>query len=104
MLKHKRTNIRPLSAPSDAPPTPTAVDAEIARNGGSSTAIETTKERSQASKNLPTPSLLQIIEQRTWENGQLRQELLYEQRRYGVSMYLLEELKMCQDPMSPDLQ
>jgi hypothetical protein len=94
MLKHKRTNIRPLPAPSDAPPTPTAVDAEIARNGGSSVAIEATKERSQAFKNNPTPSLSQIIEQRTWENGQLRQELLYQQRRHGASMYLLEEVKM----------
>ncbi len=94
MLKHKRTNIRPLPAPPDAPPTPTAVDAEIARNGGSSIAIETTKERSQASKNFPTPSLSQIIEQRTWENGQLRQELLYEQRRHGASMYLVEEVKI----------
>lgn len=94
MLKHKRTNIRPLPTPSDAPPKPTAVDAEIARNGGSSLAIEATKERSQASKNITTPSLSQIIEQRTWENGQLRQELLYEQRRHGASMYLLEEVKM----------
>jgi hypothetical protein len=94
MLKHKRTNIRPLPAPSDAPPKPTAVDAEIARSGGSSVAIEATKERSQASKNITTPSLSQIIEQRTRENGQLRQELLYEQRRHSASMYLLEEVKM----------
>jgi hypothetical protein len=37
---------------------------------------------------MPTPSLSQIIEQRTWENGQLRQELAYQQRKHEASMLL----------------
>ena len=78
----------------DGPPAPTAVDAEIARNQGSSVAIEATQEKMQAAKKLPTPSLSQIIEQRTWENGRLRQELAYQQKKYGASMYLLEEVKL----------
>ena len=93
MLKHKRTNIRHLPNP-NLPPSLTAVDAEIARNQGSSVAIEATQENLQAVKKMPTPSLSQIIEQRTWENGQLRQELAYQQRKHGASMYLLEEVKL----------
>jgi len=93
MLKHKRTNIRLLPNP-NLSPSLTAVDAEIARNQGSSVAIEATQENLQAAKKMPTPSLSQIIEQRTWENGQLRQELAYQQRKHGASMYLLEEVKL----------
>jgi hypothetical protein len=65
MLKHKQKYICLRSALSDAPLTPTAVNAEIARNGESSVAIKAIKERSQAYKNNPTSSLLQIIEQQT---------------------------------------
>jgi hypothetical protein len=48
----------------------------------------------QAAKKMPTPSLSQLIEQRTWENGQLRQELAYQQRKHSASMYLLEEVRL----------
>ena len=48
----------------------------------------------QAAKKWPTPSLTQIIEQKTWENGQLRQELAYQQRKHGASMYLLGEVRL----------
>jgi len=42
---------------------------------------------------MPTPSLLDIVEQRTWENGRLRQELAYQQKRNKSCMYLLEEVR-----------
>jgi hypothetical protein len=45
MLKYKRTNICLLPALSDIPLTPTAVDAEIVRNGGLSVVIKAIKER-----------------------------------------------------------
>jgi hypothetical protein len=102
MLRHKRPKIR-LIPNSDTPPLPTALDEEIARNQGSSVAIEATQERLQQAKKMPTPSLAQIIEQRTWENGQLRQELAYQQRKHGASMYLLEEVKLVIDSLQQAL-
>lgn len=92
MHRHKRPRIKLLQS-HDGPPEPTPIDAEIARHQGSSIAIEATRESLQAAKNMPTPSLPKIIEQRTWENGQLRQELAYQQRKNRASIYLLEEVK-----------
>ncbi|KAI3573899.1 hypothetical protein IWW34DRAFT_634132 [Fusarium oxysporum f. sp. albedinis] len=92
MLRHKRTHIKLLQS-RDEPPEPTPIDVEIAQHQGASVAIDATQERLQATKNLPTPSLSKIIEQRTWENGRLRQELAYQQRKNGASIYLLEEVK-----------
>jgi hypothetical protein len=94
MFRHKRPKPPPLPTHSDIPPAPTAVDVEIANHQGSTVAINATQERMQAAKKMPTPSLSQMIEQRTWENGQLRQELAYRQRKHGASMYLLEEVRL----------
>ncbi|KAI9855643.1 MAG: hypothetical protein M1813_009689 [Trichoglossum hirsutum] len=93
MVKPKRSKIRLFRSTPGGPPAPAAVDVKIAHNEGSSVAIEATKERLQASKNIPTPSLSQIIEQKTWENGQLRQELAYQHRKHGAGMYFLEEVR-----------
>ena len=42
-----------------------------------------------------TPTSLSfIMEQKTWENAQLRNELKYHQRKHGASMYLLQEVKL----------
>jgi hypothetical protein len=79
---------------SDQPPAPTPIDAEIARNNGTSVAIEATSENMQASKTAYTPSLSEIIDQRTRENGRLRQELEHKQSKLGASVDLLEELRM----------
>src|SRR2546430_8559384 len=93
MSKPERPKLR-LSPPTpDGPPTPTAIDIEIADNQGSTMAIETTPEKLQASKKMPTPSLSQMIEQLTRENGYLRQELAYQYRMRDASMYLLEETR-----------
>jgi hypothetical protein len=43
---------------------------------------------------MPAPRLSQTIEQRTWENGQLRNELAYHQRKHAASVYLLEEVRV----------
>ncbi len=48
----------------------------------------------QASKTAYTPSLSEIINQRTRENGRLRQELDHKQSKLGASVDLLEELRM----------
>lgn len=87
----------------DTPPALTAVDTEIACNHGSSVAVEATQGRMQAAKKMPTPNLSQIIEQKTWENGQLRQELAYQQRKHGASMYLLEEVRLVVETLQQTL-
>ncbi|KAH8799650.1 hypothetical protein F5884DRAFT_810764 [Xylogone sp. PMI_703] len=73
---------------------PTPVDIEIARNKGTSVAIEATNESLQASKDDPTPSLSEMIEQKTRENGRLRQELAYLQRKQGASVFLTEKVNL----------
>ena len=41
-----------------------------------------------------TPSLTQMIEQRTWENGQLRLELRRQWQKYRASMYVVAEARL----------
>lgn len=93
MFKPKRPNIRLIQSV-DAPPTPKPIDIQIAENNGSTVAIEATEKRMQDAKKMATPSLIHIIEQKTWENGQLRQELAYQQRKHAACMYLVEEVKL----------
>ncbi|KAI9658225.1 MAG: hypothetical protein M1821_002357 [Bathelium mastoideum] len=87
--------------PSDGPPIPNEVDIEIARHNGSSLAVDATRERLQAAKFSPTPSLSQIIEELTRENGRLRRELAFRHRldRLGHDLhdeagYIIERLRM----------
>lgn len=75
MHKFKRPRPRLTLQMSDRPLTPTPIDVKIARNKGTSVAIEATNESLQASKTAQTLSLLEMIEQKTRENGRLRQEL-----------------------------
>lgn len=94
MHKFRKLKPRLIIPVSDRPPAPTPIDAEIARNNGTSVAIEATSENMQASKTAYTPSLSEIIDQRTRENGRLRQELDHKQSKLGASVDLLEELRM----------
>lgn len=92
MLRHRRTQ-QPKLKLLDGPPELTPVDAEIARHQGSSVAIDTSQKSLQAAKKMPTASLSQTVEELTRENGRLREELAYWQRRDGASLYLLGEVK-----------
>lgn len=92
MHKFKRSKPRITLLESDQPPTPTPIDAKIAHNNGTSVAIEATNESLQASKTVPTPSLSEIIEQRTRENGRLRHELAYQQRKQAIDLSTLEKV------------
>jgi hypothetical protein len=96
MHKIRRPKIRlmlPESEP-DVPPKPSPLDVEIARNKGTSVAVEATKESLQESKNDPTPSLSEMIEQKTRENGRLREELAHQQRKQGPNTYLLDKVTL----------
>ncbi|KAE8440513.1 hypothetical protein EG329_007410 [Mollisiaceae sp. DMI_Dod_QoI] len=94
MHKIRRLKPRLMLPVSDRPSGPTPIDAETARNKGTSVAIEATSESLQASKTAQTPSLPEMIEQRTRENGRLRQEHEHQQRKQGGELYLLEEVRL----------
>lgn len=92
MNRLRRPKIR-LLLPSgfDLPPRPTPIDIEIARNRGTSVAIEATNESLQASKNDLTPSLSEMIEQTMRENGRLREQLAHVQAKQGPNTFLREK-------------
>ncbi|KAF9730170.1 hypothetical protein PMIN04_012731 [Paraphaeosphaeria minitans] len=94
MLRPKRTKGPFRPSITHIPLAPTAAEAEIASRSGSTVADEAALESTQVAKKIPAPRLSQMIEQRTWENGQLRQELAYHQRKHAASMYLLEEVRV----------
>jgi hypothetical protein len=58
----------------------------------------------QATKRLPASSLAQMVEQRTWENEQLRKELIYQRRKHGISMYLLDEVRLIVESLQKALE
>jgi hypothetical protein len=94
MLRRKRTKGPFRPSITHIPLAPTAAEAEMASCSGSTVADKPALESAQATKKMPAPRLSQMIEQRTWENGQLRNELAYHQRKYAASVYLLEEVKV----------
>jgi hypothetical protein len=94
MFKHKRKKIRLLPNRPDGSLTYSALELEGTPKQNLVTPIDGTKGALYGSKKMPIPNLEQMIEQRTWENGLLRQELTYQQRKHGASMYLLEEVRL----------
>lgn len=80
-------------SPNDHPLALRPVDREIANYRGTTVPLEATQDNIQASKHIPTPSLSQMIEQRTRENGRLRKELACQHRKEGASMYFLGEVQ-----------
>lgn len=66
-----------INDPMDHPALPRQVDRSIAKAKGSTVALEASPEQLQASKTCVTPSLKEIIEIKTKENGRLRAELAY---------------------------
>ncbi|KAI1439342.1 hypothetical protein F5Y02DRAFT_128297 [Annulohypoxylon stygium] len=73
----------------DAPAKPTPLDAAIAGCGGSSARIDTTPRRLQLRKDMSILSLPEAIAQ----NGRLREELAFEQRKSAAGAYLADEIK-----------
>ena len=99
MLRHKREKFRLLhDSSNNSDPT---VDFH------SQEAPERAREAPEippVARKIPQPNLSQMIEQRTWENEQLRKELIYQQRKHGLSVYLLEEVKLVVDSLQKALQ
>jgi hypothetical protein len=72
-------------------PSPPPRESSSAHGAGSAlniTIIETEEEKSSADDGVPTPSLSQIVERKTWEHGQLRQKLLCLQEKYQAALCL----------------
>lgn len=86
MLRHKRTKIFQEHSPSNRSSLNNAVNTETLRN---------TDKKADGSKKMPRPNFSQLIEQKTWENDQLRRELEQERERYRASyrarMYIAAE-------------
>ena len=66
-----------VKAPTDRPPQLSPVDRIIDLHHGSTTAIEATPQRLQASKHNPIPSLPERIEQLQKQNSSLNHEVIY---------------------------
>jgi hypothetical protein len=76
----------------NTPPAPTEVDVKIARNCGSTLAIEASQERIQAAKILPALDISHMIEERTRQIFYLEQELAFLERKHAASEYLYHEV------------
>ena len=83
------------------PAPPRKIDREIAAARGSTVALDATRERLEAHKTTHTPSLKEIIESKTRENGRLRAEVVYLQSlgRLGEELrnevdYVSERLRL----------
>ena len=93
--KHLRLNTNDISGPITLQDAPDVSNSSVSQmNSSSARGI---------SNKIPTSSLPQIIEQRTWENEQLRQELLHQQRKHAIGMYLLEEVKLAVESLQKAL-
>lgn len=97
MLRHKRNlRVQPsdISGPLPSPINTYDLFAPNKLEAGKQASHTGKKDATHTGKKIPTSNLAQMIEQRTWENEQLRKELVYQQRKHGISMYLLEEVKL----------
>ena len=85
----------------DKPPAPSLIDKTIFQHDGLTVAFDLMPKALQESKGGPTPSLKEMIETLSKENGRLREELAYyrnlqevaEELRQDVD-YVIERLKM----------
>jgi hypothetical protein len=76
------------------PPTPMAIDMEIASYHGSTLAIEASRERIQAAKTMPAFDLSQMVKERTQQISYLDQELASLEKKYMAMEYLFQEINL----------
>ncbi len=74
ILPHQKSRIQ-LVPSHDQPPKATAIDFEIARNGGTTVAFEATREAMEAAKKMPTPTLKEAVAIQQWYNSALKAEV-----------------------------
>ena len=81
------------------PVPPSPIDVVIGHHGGSTVALEATRERLKASKQCPIPPLSERIEQLSIENGHLRHEIVYYQEMFAASRKLQEDVQYISDKL-----
>ncbi|KAF7894685.1 uncharacterized protein EAF01_010135 [Botrytis porri] len=89
----QRTNRPSRENPSDKPSPPMPIDIQIGLQRGSTAALEMTPERLQATKQGPSLSTTERIEELTKENGLLRLEIRYYQRMRNAMQELIDDTK-----------
>jgi hypothetical protein len=90
-MEQLTTSIRSQQLPSDNHMSPNPTDRAIARNHGTSTALEATRERLEASKRAPIPTPAERIHELTKENGELRLEIRFYRQMQGAMKALQED-------------
>ena|SRR3569833_16231 len=90
---HKRPRIKLMH--NGRPLEPTPLNTETAAQEPS--AVEATQNFLLAP--MPANNLLEILEQRTWENGQLRQDLAKQQAKNQSCKYLLGQVKLAMEAL-----
>ena len=81
----------------ERPPTPRPLDLEIGRHHGSTAALDLTEKSLRAAKAHPTPTLKQMVESLSRENGRLRAELVYRQAVQESGEVLQQDLDYITD-------
>jgi len=76
----------------DKPPAPRPIDLTIQKHQGSTIALDLMPNSVQASKDEPTPSLKEMIETMSRENGRLREELAYRQKLQELGEELRQDV------------
>jgi nucleotidyltransferase/DNA polymerase involved in DNA repair len=87
-----QTNPGNLSPP-EYPPEPNDFDRAIAYLGGTTIALEATSKHMQASKTIPPFNIPAMLEYKTFQNSQLREQLAYEHKRDRETMVVFEGLE-----------
>jgi hypothetical protein len=82
---HQKRPKAPITSSADKAPSASLPDDEASKES--------------VAKRIPRPDLAQMIEARTFENGQLRQELANLKRKQGASMYLMQEAKLAMESL-----
>ena len=100
MLSYNKLKTRP-AASNDMPPKTNLI--QPTRKQSSQPAVDPPSRKAELAKKMPTPDISIIQQQREWENAQLRQELQYQRRKHGASMYLLEEVRLVVDSLQQAL-
>lgn len=81
----------------DHPPLPRSIDRAIGDVRGSTVALDATPEKLAATKYPATPSLKEIVEDKTRENGRLRAELAYLQNMQQIGEELRGEVEYVEE-------
>lgn len=85
--------------PTDSPAPPRPIDWAIKEARGSTIALDATREKLELGKHAATPTLKEIIENKTRENGRLRAQAAYLESMQQIGEELRGEVEFLQERM-----